>query len=496
MFYASIKSAVKLQNSGAFLLIMNNLLKHLTEEELLRFEKFIRSPYFNTSLKLCELYDLIKLNDEDTLDKQKVFSLLYPGEKYNDPRLRKLQSELKKLYDKFLGYTGIEKLDPFSIETNKLEIMQEKGMQNDFSAAYRQFSKTLSSQYFKEDPYYKSLSRIELLQYYEGYNKLKNPSPKGLEKASLNMDLHYVYSKLNLIRDILLHNVMNKDKYSSEIRFFDEILKFAEDNKVFISREHPSLYIIYLTVMATLKETDQQYIDELAGYIKKNEKKFDKMRLNYYYTYLASYYWNRINAGALSFRPRLFEVYKQMERRNVIKSEKYIPHSAFNSIVIAAVWAKDFIWLEKFIEKYKTEIEPEYYHDVYNLSMAKLHFYSSNYESSLKHLNNVVYRTPNYYINAKTIMLKTLYELGDYDGMKYSLDSIKHYMYRNNILNSQQIHNLKMLIKYFKYLLKVRTKDNVELQKFIELLGREKTFVPERDWFNEKISELGVRTNS
>ncbi|HMQ78776.1 MAG TPA: hypothetical protein PKE39_12995 [Ignavibacteria bacterium] len=474
---------------------MKNLLKHLSDEELLRFEKFINSPYFNTSRKPVELFRLLRNQENVNSDNHILFSSLYPGEKYNDTRFRKVLSDLKKLFERFLGYSGIDKLDPFSIDTNMLELMQEKGMQNDFSAAYRQFSRRLSAEYFKEDPYYRSLSRIELLQYYEGYNKLKNPSPKGLEKASLNMDLHFVYSKLNLIRDILLHNVMNKDKYKAELRFFDEILKFAEENKALISKEHPNLYIIYLTVMATLKGSDQQYIDELADYIKKNEKKFDKMRLNYYHTYLASYYWNRINAGSLNFRPKLFEVYKQMERKGIIKSERYIPHSAFNSIVIAAVWAKDFIWLEKFIEKHKTDIEPEYYHDVYNLSMAKLHFYSSKYESSLKHLNNVVYRTPNYYINAKTIMLKTLYELGDYDGIKFSLDSIKHYMYRNNILNSQQIHNLKMLIKYFKYLLKVRSRDNVELQKFIELLDREKSFVPERDWFNEKVSELAVIQN-
>lgn len=474
---------------------MINLLKNLSGEELIRFEHFINSPYFNTSRKPVELFELLKNSADEELDKQKVFSGLYPGEKYNDTRFRKIISDLKKLTERFLGYSGIEKLDPFSIETNMLEIMQEKGLQDDFSAAYRQYSRKLSSQYFKEDPYYRSLSRIELLQYYEGYNRLKSPSPKGLEKASFNMDMHFVYSKLNLIRDILLHNVMNKDKFSSEIRFFDETLKYAEENKALISREHPGLYIIYLTVMATLHESDQQYIKELAGYIKKNEKKFDNVRLSYYYTYLASYYWNRINTGDLSFRPKLFEVYKQMERRGVIKSERYIPHSVFNNIVIAAVWAKDFIWLEKFIEKYKTEIEPEYHDDVYNLSMAKLHFYSSQYEISLKHLNNVEYRTPNYYINAKTILLKTLYELGDFEGMKYSLDSIKHFAYRNNALNNQQIHNVKMLVKYFKYLLKVRAKSNFELQKYIELLDREKTFVPERIWFTEKISELAARHN-
>jgi hypothetical protein len=49
------------------------------------------------------------------------------------------------------------------------------------------------------------------------------------------------------------------------------------------------------------------------------------------------------------------------------------------------------------------------------------------------------------------------------------------------------------MIKYFKYLVKLKNKDTVELQKFLEMLGREKTFVPEKNWLTEKISELNSK---
>ena len=371
-----------------------------------------------------------------------------------------------------------------------LEVMQEKGMTDEFSDGYRQLSKKMSSQYFKEDPYYRSLSRIELLKYYSEYDKLKKPSPAGLERAAFNMDLQFVYLKLNMIRDILLHNMLNNEKYSHKIEFYDEVLNYVKDNLKLIIKEHPNLYIIYLSVMSTADESNPVYISDLAAFIKRNEKKIDKSRLGFYYTYITSYYWNRINKGDISYRPKLMDAYKQMERKGIIKSEKYILHSIFNSIVIAAIWANDHQWMEKFIENHKGDIEPEYYNDVYNLSYAKLYFYRGKYELSLKHLNNIEYKDPNYYINAKTIMLKTLYQMGDYEGMKFTLDSLKHYLYRNNTLVNQQLHNVKMVIKYFKYLLKVKNKDNVARHKFIEMLEREKTFVPERSWLTEKVSEL------
>ena len=80
--------------------------------------------------------------------------------------------------------------------------------------------------------------------------------------------------------------------------------------------------------------------------------------------------------------------------------------------------------------------------------------------------------------------------MGDYDGMKYTLDSFKHYIYRNNTLVNQQVHNIKMVIKYFKYLVKLKNKDTVALQKFLEMLNRERSFVPEKNWLTEKITEL------
>ncbi len=469
---------------------MDKLFKHLSKDELIKFEKFVKSPYFNNSTKVIELFTIVNTPEGEKLSKHKLFTLLYPGEKYNDTRMRKILSDFNKLFEKFLGYRGIETIDPLSINTQMLELMQEKGMSEEFSSGYRQLSKKLASEYFKEDPYYRSFSRIELLHYYSGYNKLKKPSPAGLEMASFYMDLQFVYIKLNLMRDIMLHNILNKEKYSRKIEFQDEVLKFVKDNLKVIIKEHPNLYIIYLTVMATADDNNPSYISDLAEFVKTNEKKFDKSRLGFYYTYITSFYWNKINQGDISYRPKLMDAYKQMERKGVIKSEKYIPHNIFNSVVIAAVWANDLHWLENFVENHRNDLEPEFFNDVYNLSMAKIQFCKRKYEMTLKYLNDIEYKSPTYYINAKTILLKTLYEMGDYDGMKYTLDSLKHYIYRNSALVNQQVHNIKMVIKYFKYLLKLKGKNYTALQKFLEMLEREKTFVPERKWLTEKITEL------
>ena len=147
---------------------MEKLFKHLSKEELLKFEKFVNSPYFNNSKKVTELFTIVNTSSGEKLSKHKLFSLLYPAEKYNDSRMRKILSDLNKLFEKFLGYRGIETIDPLSINTRMLELMQEKGMYEEFSSGYKLFSKKLAGEYFKEETYYRSLSRIESLQYHAG----------------------------------------------------------------------------------------------------------------------------------------------------------------------------------------------------------------------------------------------------------------------------------------------------------------------------------------
>ena len=81
-------------------------LKALSKPELNRFEKFVQSPYCNSKQQLHNLFKLIKPHfpsfTSPKLKREKVFAKLYPGQRFNDAKLRRLSTELVKLYEPFL----------------------------------------------------------------------------------------------------------------------------------------------------------------------------------------------------------------------------------------------------------------------------------------------------------------------------------------------------------------------------------------------------------
>jgi hypothetical protein len=469
---------------------MKNLLQYLDNEEKDKFGKFIRSPYFNTRHQLVQVFNILAVKNDKILDNKELFQSLYPGEKYNDTRIRKVVSDFSSIFEKFISYRGIQQWDPFVLNTNLLESLQHKAMDEEFSSAYRSITKQMRSKFQKDDSYYRSFSRIELLNYYGAYNKYVKTSVENLRNASLYMDLGFIYSKLHLARDIITHKEFNREDFGHEISFFKEIFEYIETRKSLITTEHPDLYIIYLTVKTSIVENNDDIITELADYVKNNEKRIDKYRLGYYYLYLTSMHWLKINSGRVDYFQPLIKIYKHLESRSLIRLEAYIQHDVFNSIVMAAINTKELNWLEKFLKKNKDHIEPDFRSDVYSLNSAKLQFEKAEYNKVLQNLNSVEFRDPNYFINAKTLLMKTLYELGDKEGISFTLDSLKHYALRNKKLVAQQVNNIKMLVKFFRLLLKLKPEDTFNANKFLELLGKERSFVPQRSWLGEKASVI------
>jgi hypothetical protein len=122
------------------------------------------------------------------------------------------------------------------------------------------------------------------------------------------------------------------------------------------------------------------------------------------------------------------------------------------------------------------------------VSMARLYFYKNDYNNALRYLNDITYKNPNYYINSKTILANIKYELGDFEGVKYVIDSFRHYSKTNGTLVKQQVSNINMTVKYFRLLVKSNKNGRTEALKMKTSLDKEKAVVPSKDWFYEKLA--------
>ncbi|HRB01639.1 MAG TPA: hypothetical protein PK294_14490, partial [Ignavibacteria bacterium] len=93
------------------------ILRTFTKQELIKFEDFVRSPYFNKKENVTKLFlEIKKYTPEfsnENLEKERVWGNIFPGKEYNYGIMKNLIHELTKLSESFITieYSKLDKLE-------------------------------------------------------------------------------------------------------------------------------------------------------------------------------------------------------------------------------------------------------------------------------------------------------------------------------------------------------------------------------------------------
>ena len=88
-----------------------NLLASFTPREVDEMEKFVNSPFFNTSEQLKEFWKLLKNDYPEfkNLSKEKIFDHFYESEEYKDKKVRDILSRMLELCREFITHAELQK---------------------------------------------------------------------------------------------------------------------------------------------------------------------------------------------------------------------------------------------------------------------------------------------------------------------------------------------------------------------------------------------------
>lgn len=467
----------------------------LNKKEVLKLEEFIDSPYFNSVKNLSRLFQYLKslypdIKPED-IENKKIHKVIYGGKKFDDVKIRKLKSDFKKIFDNFLSQLEYER-ERDNFDLYLLRSYRKKGIWKEFNLFLRELkNKTSDNQIFsKDDNYYLNQIHLNHEEFY--FNSNNNYNLESLlQSKSDNLDHLFSFMKLHNCHEMILKEYESGSSVSFQKNFSDEIIEFVKRNRSEIELKHPNLFIIYL-VYRMFAEENEEYVNLLKKYLKKNEKRFSRNQLGYYYKYLESYYWKKINDGFTEFREELFVIYKLMIKKEIFALENFVSNVEFNNVINAALPLGEYVWIENFIEENKKYLKSEIYLEPYNLAKAKLFFYSKQFEKALHFLNEVSYTDSFYFLNSKLLLARTFYELNNFEGIYYIITQLYTYAKRHEVdLSKQQLKSIMLFNKFFKDLLRLKNEFNKsDLHILKKEIANEKHFLSGKNWFLEKISEL------
>jgi len=468
-------------------------LTHLSIYELNSFKKYLESPYFNMNERLITLFEIyadhIRRASDEELSKEDIWNVVYPDKKYSDPKLRKLNSDLLRVFEEFLAQKTFDN-NRFLKSNLILQAIRKRKIEKLYKSTSAATDRNIEQTYNRSSDYLyaKFTNEKEKLQLYSESEILRKRSKKienevNIDRITQYLDQYYLAEKLKYYVKLL--------GWKKMISLEQEIDHIEELNAMVAKGHYDEVppIVIYSTIAKTQLDPDnvdnyfklKEEVNEFIDYFPEDE-------IRNIYDALLSFCVRRVNKGDLAFQEETLNVYKGALEKETIFSNGLITQVTFNNIVFFALRTGDFDWAEKFVEEYKDRLSDKDRASSVAFSKARIEFYKKNYGKVIELLQQVEMGSVVYTLNAKTILLFSYYELDEFDALDSFINSFRVFVNREKSISAQRKENFKLLLKYITKIINLRSNDKEGMEKLKEEI-RLTPGIISKPWLLQKLKE-------
>ena len=484
------------------------ILRTFSKQELIKFEDFVRSPYFNKKENVLKLFlEIKKYSPEfssEHLEKEKVWKALFSDKEYNYGIMKNLIHDLGKLCESFLSeeiykdnemqrsldfLTSVFSRDIGGIFINKIESTE------------RSFRKNFETKnYVYAHGFYRQVGNIlELKSNFFHVYSPQNKKQNELKSVSEFLIYDFLLSCFRVFHKLMVHNLDLNLSPDSNILF--RLLKEMDDNSILrniidysensSTKDHiilKSYYLMYKAFTASMS-TDAYY--EFKNFLFENSSCFSRDEIKALHVSLLTCLTN-LKTTTEKFYHEYFSIIQMgFQSKFMLNKDGSITYQSFFSIVNVSLGAGEIKFVEDFIKNYKDKLPSNLRESMYYYSMAQLNFSKKNFDAALEFLSLISDEPGFLKFSIKNIQLSIYYELHDRVAFDYSFDSFKHFIKKNKLTNESRVLTLTQYSNYIKTLFKLREKsDSFELANLKKEITEKK--VINKKWLLEKIEELEI----
>ena len=462
------------------------ILKTFTPQEIRQFDEYLRSPFFNKSQVIVQVYDIIKgmypAFDNQNLERTQLFKLLYGDETFDEQKLRYLMTDLTKHIEEYLCYKAIgdEQLFKFHL---LLYTYRQKKLEKPFFSTLKIAEKVLEDQPRRDvsHAFYEYL--IEEDKYRFASDKREHLQQSNLQKVVDNLDKYFILNKMRYCAEI----INNKNVVAINYRLFlyEEIMNHLRNNPL----DHVPAAKIYYNIILTLTEPEnKQHYLNLLNLLQNHQGLFSKDEVFDMYVYAKNYCIRKINHGDTEYIRELFELYKIILKNGIIFKEGYLSQFDYKNIVYLGLRVDEFEWVKNFIIKYSENLDPQFRNNAYTYNLAYYYFFQKNYDEVLTLLRSVEFTDFYYHLDSKSLLLKTYYELEETEALFSLIEAFKVYIKRNTLIPPYQKTIYSNLIRFVTKLYKWKLNPKNNLKELITEVENTKQ-IADIIWLRKKIEE-------
>jgi hypothetical protein len=486
------------------------LLKSFSEDDLKKFRRFLESPYFNTSKKVIDLFDLLCKFYPDfkskLLNKETLYFRLHKDRKtYVDSTMRDLLSELLELMQRFLTYENFELNCPVKFEYLSTELNNRQQS----LLIYRLLRNTRDNfqNEAKFDTYnYYALHRLNLAYFNAGFTFNNIISAEEYNK---NLDFvkfstqhlfyffisEYISEYINMVFYSMNFNVaMPKTNWL-------DLVDIKKLEKQLNKEDTGHLAYIYLAAYNTFHKIDNfDYYLKYKEAILKHQSKLNKDELYHHFLHLINYLIIRSGSSdSKEYDQELLNLYMEFIENDYYKSSVsvYLQPELFRNMVLHGLAMKRFNWVDRLILISAKKLPPDLQDDMRNLAIAYLNFEKNDYYGAWHFLTKIKSLHYLFKYDIRNLALRIYYELGQFVETLNLIQNYRKFLQRTELISDEQKNKFANHLKYLEQLVKFRLGEKSgEVGYYINQLNRsDKIYM--KDWLLDKYTEYteSIRAN-
>lgn len=434
-------------------------------------------------LRLFDFYcDEVRSSQTDvSFSKDHAWKACVPRSNFDDSRFRYFNSDLVTRLEEFITHRGSNAYQLIREQILSKEL-GKRGASKAWIAHHHKFEDYLASEKIHDASYYSHAWEME----YSNLSLMSQGKVSAQEgtiaRAGEYLDRFYLIRKLELCCEIF--NVQNVFAHEHQIFLLDEILTHLENR----SYDDVPVIVIYFRILMTLRESeneDHYYL--LRSLLIQHEDVVAKQALRDMYKYVLNYCIKKINLGNVSWQKELFDIYKVTLQSRVLLTEGVLSHRDFKNIITISLRQRELAWAEEAIPLYLPQLDAKERDNARKYNTANLFFHKGDFSGALRLLQQVDFSDIFYDLDARSIVLKTWFELDEEDSFEYHAAAFRTFLKRNKSVSEYQRTIYENLIRYTSRLMRIggKRKQILELKEEIQRVMN----IADLRWLLSKLEE-------
>lgn len=468
-------------NNSALLQVFNSF----SSKEKRDFGLFVKSPYINRRDEVSRLYDFIVENidiSEASLRKEKAWKYLFPNQNYNDKEMRYVMSFLLKALRQFLTYQEINN-DTVQSQVLLCRSLRQRRLSKLFEVEIKKTMDWQERQPYRNTLYHYNNYKIQFERYeYISQNRRSGDMP--LQLLSDELTYFYIADILRQSCTILTHQSVSSRNY--DLKFLNDVLIHVEENDYSFV---PAVQIYYHSYKALSDSENEDHFHEFKKLLYKHWHLFPPVECQDLYILATNYCIKRLNKdkGDSKYLREGFDLYKSGLENDVFLENGYLADFNYKNISRLGLYLGEYDWVENFLNHYKKMLYPDTRENTYLYNLAFFYFQKPDYDNAMRLLQKVDFDDVLNNLDARRMLLRIYYELGEYEPLDSLLDSFKTYISRQKDIGYHKDNYLN-LIRFVKKMIRHDLSNSTIRSALIDEIKNTPAF-SEQNWLLEQLEK-------